>query len=118
MLSKKVTHKRLRDKPSSKNKKTITAEDKEYLEYLQTTDYCCMVCGTANGVEFHHVKEHSVDKKNHKRLIPLCYMHHRLDTDVSAHNAPKRFKELYPMVEQFKLADKIYAEYVGLSKNV
>jgi len=114
MLSKKVTHKRLRPKPSSKNKKTITAEDKEYLEWLQHQDFSCLVCGSNTVIEMHHIKEHSTDKKDHKKLIPLCMMCHRYDTELSAHGTPKKFKEVYPMVEQIKLADKIYAEYLQI----
>ena len=48
MLSKKQQTKsnRLRPKPSMKNNRKASKEDKEYLQYLQTTDYACLVCGT------------------------------------------------------------------------
>ena len=108
MLTKKVTHNRLRPKPSQKNKPKITQRERDYLNWLQGQSFSCMVCGTADGIEMHHVKEHSNNKKNHRKLLPLCYHHHRLSNDLSAHGTPTKFRELYPMEFQNELADKIY----------
>lgn len=113
MLTKKqqtAKHSRLRPKPSSKNKKRITDEDKQYLEWLQHQSLTCIVCGSGN-VEMHHVKRNSSDSKNNRRLIPLCTMHHRLSNELSAHGTPRKFKEVYPMEAQYEIADRIYQEY-------
>jgi len=108
----KINHNRLRPKPSMKNKKKITQDDKDYLEWLQNQNYVCFVCGKQNGIEWHHVKEYSTDKKNHKRLIPLCGIdHHRLG-DLSPHGNPKRWRETFDMVLQNDFADEIYDEYI------
>lgn len=114
MLSKKQQTKsnRLRPKPSMKNKPKITDEDKEYLGWLQLQTFNCMVCNTNYGIEYHHTKEHSTDRKDHKRLIPLCYYHHRTSTELSAHGTPSLFRKKYPMEVQYELADKIYSEYL------
>jgi len=111
MLSKKITHKRLRPKPDGKNKKKTTDEDKQYLEWLQSQSYSCFVCGTYDGIEYHHIKEHSSDKKNHKRLISLCVNHHRLSMHMSPHSAPRRWRDTYSMEMQEVRADEIYNEY-------
>lgn len=110
----KIKSNRIKPKYNGKNKKKITTEDKKYLEWLQSQSYKCFVCGKTNPndpIEWHHVKLHSTDKKNHKRLIPLCWMHHRLSSELSAHGTPKKFRELYPIVIQNNKADEIYAEY-------
>ena len=115
MLTKKAQTKsnRLKPKASMKNKCKINDEDKRYLEYLQHQILGCMVCKTSLGVEYHHVKEHSTDRKDHKRLIPLCYYHHRTSNDLSAHGTPKKFKKLYSMEAQYELADSIYNRYLS-----
>lgn len=117
MLTKKAQTKsnRLRPKPSMKNNRKVSGEDKAYLEYLQTTSYTCMVCGTGMNIEWHHVKRDSSDKKDHTSLIPLCYMHHRLSDKISAHGTPKLFRQTYPVDAQRVLARKIYDEYLSLS---
>ena len=114
MLTKKAQTKRnrLRPKPNSKNKPKITDEDKAYLEWLQLQTFSCMVCGTTYGIEMHHVRRDSVSERSNKRLIPLCYYHHRTSTELSAHGTPSLFRKKYPMEVQYKLADKIYNEYL------
>jgi len=101
-------------KASMKNKPKITNEDKEYLQWLQELYYPrCYVCYTQANIEFHHVKKHSSDRKNHKLLIPLCLEHHRNSKELSAHRTPKKFRELYPIEEQKEKANKIYKEYIN-----
>ena len=99
---------RLRDDTPVK----LTKDDKEYLEWVQNQSYTCFVCGCQNGIEWHHVKRDSTDKKNHKRLIPLCGAeHHRLG-DLSPHGNPKKWRDTYTMDEQNDFADHIYKQYV------
>jgi len=58
------------------------------------------------------LKLNSSDKKNHKRLIPLCGVeHHRLGQTLSAHGTPKKWRETFSMEMQNEFADKIYKEY-------
>lgn len=107
-----IKHKRLRPKKSFKNKSKITDADKQYLEWLQLQDYSCFACGEQNGIEWHHVKEFSTDKKNHKRLIPLCGEKcHRNGLDLSAHGTPKKFREAFCIEDQNIQADLIYATF-------
>jgi len=73
--------------------------------------FICFVCGS-NIVEFHHVKRDSTDKKDHKRLMPLCQEHHTLSAELSAHGTPKKWRETYSMEFQHRLADKIYKKYL------
>lgn len=109
----KIKHNRLRPKPSSKNKSRISNEDKKYLEWLQHQVYECFVCGEFNGIEWHHVKENSSDRKNHKRLIPLCGEKcHRNGSELSAHGTPKKFREKFSMRVQNGYADEIYKDYL------
>ena len=107
----KFNHNRIKPKYSSKKKHTISQEDRDYLEYLQTQSFNCFVCGTGSNIEMHHIKEHSNNKKNHKELIPLCVMHHRLSNELSAHGTATKFKKLYPMEVQRVQAKEIYLEY-------
>lgn len=97
----------------SKNKRA-SAEDKLYLNWLHEQNYGCFVCGGHNGIEWHHVKLHSSDKKDHTKLIPLCGVeHHRLGQTLSAHGTPKKWREAYSMEKQNEVADKIYADYLA-----
>lgn len=113
-------HKRLKPKKESTfgSKKTImkvkakvTKKDLDYLDWLHTQSFECIVCGSGL-VEWHHVKRDSTDVKDHKRLIPLCQKHHVLSDELSAHGTPKKFRETYPMGYQHKIADKIYSGYL------
>lgn len=97
-----------------KNKKPkITNEDREYLNWLNENRgaYPCFVCGTRNGIEYHHVKNKSTDKKNHRKLIPLCYFHHRVSSELSPHGSPKNWRMKYSIIEQEKIADKLYEDF-------
>lgn len=111
MKQSKFNHNRIKPKYKHEKKQKITQEERDYLQWLQLETFSCVVCGTANMIEMHHVKEHSIDKKDHKRLIPLCVEHHRLSNELSAHGTPRKFKELYPVEFQNELADKIYLLY-------
>lgn len=85
-----------------------------YLNWLheasQMSRFTCMVCGV-NVEDWHHVKRDSTDKKDHKRLIPLCKTHHTLGTP-SPHASPKLWRETYPMERQYEIADAIYSEFL------
>jgi hypothetical protein len=107
-----VKSERIKKKYSAKNKKLITAEDKKYLEWLQFQSFCCFVCGVGSGIEMHHVKKHSVDKKDHTKLIPLCIEHHRLGSVLSAHGTPVKFMASYSFGLQCEAASVIYKDYL------
>lgn len=94
-------------------KPKITKEEKAYLEYLNRNrhTYKCFVCGAMSNIEFHHVKLKSTDKKNHKRLIPLCVRHHH-GRELSPHGTPKKWRETYTMKEQNEYAENMYYKYV------
>lgn len=95
-----------------KGRKKVTDEDKKYLSYLQTTDYPCMVCGKHYGIEWHHVKRDSTDKKDNTRLIPLCGVeHHRLGLTLSAHGTPKKFRDTFSIKFQLQYAKEIHDEF-------
>ena len=99
-------------KPSMKNKPKILDEDRDYLKWLQESYYPrCYICYTQKNIEFHHVKKHSSDRKNHKLLIPLCLEHHRNSNELSVHGTPRKFQRLYPISEQIERAKEIYKEY-------
>lgn len=107
----KIAVNRIKPKYNGKNKKLITKDDRDYLEWLQNQNYKCFVCGGRNGIEYHHIKEYSTDKKNHKLLIPLCGIeHHRLG-ELSPHGNPKLWREAYSMREQEAIAEKMYREF-------
>lgn len=102
-------------KSSDKNK--ITKEEQQYLDWLQNQSYGCFVCGKQNGIEWHHVKKSSTDKKNHVRLIPLCRIeHHRLGK-LSPHGGPKLWKETYTYEEQLMFAAGIHLRYLNEGAN-
>lgn len=103
-------------KGSNRNRKgsksNTTSEELDYLHWLQLQNYPCFVCGCHNGIEWHHVKLYSSDKKNHKRLIPLCgEEHHRLGK-LSPHGSPKLWRETFSLDVQNVAAEKIYDDYV------
>ena len=110
MLSKKFNHKRLRPKASSKNKPKINQQERDYLQWFNKQNFSCLICNTKAGVEGHHVKRDSLDKKNHKRIIPLCRVHHH-GTVLSPHGTPVLFRRHYEMEFQYRLADGYYAKY-------
>jgi len=109
----KIVSERIKPKFSGKTPSLLTGADRKYLRYLQSLDVVCFVCGEQNGIEWHHVKRDSTDKKDHTRLIPLCGVeHHRLGAELSAHRTPVKFRETYPVEVQMEYAAKIYENYL------
>ena len=70
----------------------------------------CFVCNVSVGIQAHHVKEGSSDKRNDNQIIPLCYNHH-LGNEFSVHGTPREFREAYPIKEQLKHAETLYERY-------
>jgi hypothetical protein len=104
-------NKKPKAKRVSKNKPT--AHEQEYLEWIHTKPFFCFRCGGLNGIEWHHVKKHSSDKKNHLELIPLCGIEcHRLGKE-SVHGNPRFFREMFPMDMQRRFAKKIYQRFLN-----
>lgn len=104
-------NKKKKVKKVSKNKPT--AHEKKYLTWLQLQDVYCYACGKQDGIEWHHVKRSSTDKKDHTSLIPLCGNScHRLGK-YSAHGNTKWFRETFPMEEQRGIANKYYEEFLN-----
>ena len=96
-----------------KKSQNLSKDEKDFLNWLQNQSYGCFVCGQQNGIEWHHVKKFSSDKKNHFRLIPLCFMHHRISNELSAHGTPRKFRDLYPLDIQNIFANNIYIAYLS-----
>ncbi|PHR54517.1 MAG: hypothetical protein COA44_12855 [Arcobacter sp.] len=96
-----------------KAKPKAKASELSYLSWLhedaQMSSYTCMVCNL-HVQDWHHVKLSSSDKKNHKKLIPLCKAHH-VGNKLSPHGTPTLWRETYSMLHQNKLADDIYNKY-------
>lgn len=92
-----------------KPKRIATDEDLEYLEWIRNQGLVCFVCGSSNVV-FHHIKEKSTDKKNHKRLLPLCANHHTGEV-FSPHGTPILWRKQYTIDRQNRAADEIYKRY-------
>lgn len=91
-----------------KNKEPkITKIEKEYLNWLQMQNLKCVLCDSSNNIEMHHVKFKSTDKKNHKRLIPLCIEHHKGNV-LSPHGTSKKWRLHISMELQNKIADELY----------
>ena len=95
-----------------KKAQKIEKGDREYLDWVHTTSYPCFVCSTYQDIEWHHTKENSHSKKNHKELLPLCAKHHRLDANLSAHGNAKAFRLAYPIEVQREFAKKVYLEFL------
>lgn len=102
----------MRVKPKAK------ASELSYLAWLhedaQMNTCLCMVCN-APVQDWHHVKLNSADKKNHKRLIPLCKAHH-VGNILSPHGTPVLWRETYSMSHQNKIADEIHHRYMSHMK--
>jgi len=113
-------HTRLKEKTKSsfgtkksviKKKAKVSEKDLTYLNWLQAqTNYGCMVCNSGK-IQWHHVKEHSTDKKDHSRLIPLCIEHHT-GNELSPHGTPKLWREIYSMEVQHEEAKAIHLQYL------
>lgn len=103
-------------KRSNKNKPKITQEESKYLTYLASIRFKtkCFVCGTT-GVEWHHVKLKSTDRKNHTCLIPLCFLHHH-GSEISPHGTPSKWRQTYTMEEQEETARMYYRVYKNETK--
>lgn len=101
-----------KDQQTKKNKASkITQHERDYLEWLQHLYTFCYRCGEANGIEWHHCKENSTDKKVHTELIPLCGIEcHRLGK-YSVHGNPVWFREHFPIKEQREFARSIYKRF-------
>jgi len=91
---------------------SFISNDGEYLTWLHYQQYPCFVCGKQNGIEWHHVKRDSTDKKDHKRLIPLCGNEHHRNGKLSPHGNPSLWRETFSMDLQNGYADSIYQDYL------
>ncbi|WP_345985285.1 HNH endonuclease [Sulfurimonas sp. HSL-1656] len=96
-------HARIKPKP---------ARDRDYLNWFAQQPHRCLVCGTPDGIEGHHVKRDSSDQKDDHKMIPLCQEHHT-GPMLSPHGTPRRWREEYSMEFQEQIAAEIYAEYCG-----
>ena len=110
MLDKKYKHERIK-------KKSKPFKDKEYLAWLHNQELKCFACGgyatMDDGIELHHVKETSSDKRNDNEVIPLHGIKcHRLGVELSAHLTPKKFRETFPVGAQLKYAKELYNRYL------
>ena len=101
MLSKKVKHKKV---------KTQLVKDRGYLSWLHNSGQFCMVCEISVGLEAHHVKRDSTDKRSDDSCIVLCWNHHH-GTELSPHGTPKLFRETYPIEFQRDFAHGLYRDY-------
>jgi len=88
-------------------------KDPDYLTWLhEDKKPVCFSCGECNGIELHHIKEASSDKKDDRLVIPLCGVKcHRLGTELSAHGTPSKFRNIYPIPLQKEYAKDLYQEY-------
>ena len=95
-----------------KNKEPkISSIEKEYLNWLQEQQFSCILCNTFNNIEMHHIKLKSTDKKNHKRLIPLCIEHHKGKV-LSPHGTARKWRLHISMEFQNKVADELYNTFL------
>lgn len=90
-------------------KRQTTDEELSYIKWLRKQSLQCLICG-CNEIELHHIKKSSTDKKNHKRLLPLCREHHT-GSKISPHGAKKLFFERYPYESQCIIADNLYKKF-------
>lgn len=101
-----------------KLKPKAKASELSYLQWLhedaQLHTCLCMVCDVPVQ-DWHHVKLNSTDKKNHKRLIPLCKAHH-VGRTLSPHGTPVLWRETYSMSRQNEIADEVYMRYMSQMK--
>lgn len=104
-------HKRLRPKPTMKNKNKISDIEREYLDYFALSIKPCFVCETIENVQGHHVKEHSTDRKDHTKLLPLCEEHHT-GTTFSPHGTPRSWREAYSIEFQREVAEMHFDEFM------
>ena len=97
---------------NNKGRQRITT-DKElsYIQWSKSQEMSCFVCGRFAD-DRHHVKFKSTDKKNHKRLLPLCREHHT-GSELSPHGTPRLWREFFPMAVQNDFADKLYAKWIS-----
>ena len=93
-------------------KHLATTHEKAYLSWLHVQEVPCFICEKmGNNIEWHHVKEHSSDKKNHLSLIPLCGNEcHRLGS-YSVHGNPRWFRDTFPIEAQREVANIFYKEF-------
>lgn len=120
-------HKRIKPKPSMKNKdtkvmkKSVAVSDPDFILWLHEVKkpkcFCCgreyYFEGIQDHSEVHHIKEASTDHKNDREVLMLCGVScHRLGTELSAHGTPKKFREKFPIKEQKIYSLTLYLEYL------
>ncbi len=102
---------RLRPKYSTKNKTDRAVKDTAYLNWFAKQAFPCYECNAYEGVEGHHIKRDSTDRKDDTLLLPLCYKHHH-GTGLSPHGTPKKWRARYPYDVQVKSANTLYDQYI------
>jgi len=100
---------KIKPKPSMKNKSR--KRNYKYMEWFANQNFACFICGTKFGVEGHHIKEHSTDRKIDESMMPLCTEHHKGNT-ISPHGTPSKFKALYPIETQREIGLSYYNTYL------
>ncbi len=92
-----------------KPKRITTDDEKAYLNWYKEIYQVCFICGKF-ATDRHHIKLRSTDKKNHKRLLPLCREHH-MGSEFSPHGTPKLWRQKISIDKQNEFADNMYKNY-------
>ena len=110
---KKMLSKKQQTKRGSRLRDDEVIKEPKYLKFLhEDLQPRCFVCNVKYGIQLHHIKRDSTSKRIDKHILPLCYEHHH-GFDLSPHGNPKKFREMYPIEEQLKHAEKLYNKFKG-----
>lgn len=99
-----ITHERMKPKSSAKAK---SADEKRHMDRVAKMP--CLVTGCNNGVQVHHVVSDGLKRitKTHKRVVPLCSMHHADGPQAVHRIGHARFTEIFG-IDLLAMADQLW----------
>ena len=114
---------RIKPKFDGTNDTYVTILEQQFMDWLHEEEqfkyYACIVCGRKenyeDSIDWHHIKEASGDKKNHKKQIPACHNRcHILGKELSIHGTPVKFRQRFSWKRQNEIADSVFSRFILL----
>lgn len=114
---------RLKPKYDGSNNSGATVLEQQFMDWLHTEEqfkyYACVICGRIecyeDSIDWHHIKQASSDKKDHKKQIPVCHNRcHILGKEFSIHGTPVKFREKFSWKVQNEIADEIFSRFISV----
>ena len=105
-----------------KSKKHLaTPDERDQLEWMKEANFPCFICGRYDRNQNHHLKLNETEKihnsscrKDHTKLVPVCWEHHFGDV-ASFHGNRKGLEKLYTKESLLIISGKYRENYLDFT---